>query len=131
MSRSDTEPARSTLPEQGINVDIDAPDDPEDRRQLRRGRADAEGDDGRGDLTLFLATVTAWMGATMAALVWLGSWSAEVYFVLSFHGFLGARLLFAPVRRSSVWWRVSNWVTYAGFAVLGYVVYTELVQFTA
>ena len=74
-----------------------------------------------------LVTVqTSWMVLMVGVLFALDSWSLELYFILSFLGLLGARLLFAPSQETPRWWTALNWAVYAGLVVLGYIFFQQL-----
>jgi len=69
---------------------------------------------------------TGWTLLVLGLLFAVDELSLESGFVLSFLGLLGVRLLFAPTRETPDWWRVLNWVVYAGFVVLGYIFSRDL-----
>lgn len=51
-----------------------------------------------------------------------GLFSPELYFVVSFVWFLSLSEVFAPENAAAQWWRRVQWVKFAGFVVLTYVV---------
>jgi hypothetical protein len=89
------------------------------------------GEDALGLFRTVLVVQAGWMALVLGLLFGLDSLTLESFFVLSFLGLLGVRLLFAPTRGTPGWWRVLRWVVYLGFVVLGYVFFRDLSVFAA
>lgn len=98
---------------------------------LRSDVGATTGEDASALFRTVLGVQAGWMVLVLGLLFGLDSLSLESFFVLSFLGLLGVRLLFAPTRGTPDWWRVLNWIVYLGFIVLGYVFFRDLALFAA
>lgn len=76
-------------------------------------------------LGLLLATQSGWMLVVLVVLVVLGLFSAELFFLHAFIGFQATKLLLAPTDPAPSWWTVVEWISRAGFVVLGYIVFVQ------
>jgi hypothetical protein len=70
-----------------------------------------------------VVTQAAWMVVALAALVALGRFLVETYFVVSFIGLLVAIQLFAPPEERPACWRPIRLLVVVCFLVFGYLVY--------
>lgn len=71
----------------------------------------------------FALAQVVWMAAALLALVALGRFVIETYFVLSFVGLLVAMQLYAPTGEPPAWWRPLRLFVLVCFLLLGYLVY--------
>ncbi|MEF8973299.1 MAG: hypothetical protein V5A15_00300 [Haloarcula sp.] len=130
MSDGNTEPTGPGLADRLASMRSDGQDDAErvNRSRGDSGRAMLDGHQSNLFWT-FVSAVAGWMLLMLVLLFTIEMWSIELYFIVSFHGLLGARLLFAPTDRVPTWWRLMNWMVYAGFALLGYIIVPHSIEF--
>ncbi len=76
----------------------------------------------------FVYGVMAWLLGTLLVLVTLGSFSFELFFVLSLIGVLIVTELTAPVSVSPAWRKRLRWLLAAGLAVFGYIVIRRILE---
>jgi hypothetical protein len=70
----------------------------------------------------FVRGQVAWMVATVLGLALLGALSYELFFLLSFLGFLVVTGLTAPFNVTRAWRGRLKWLILAGLVVFGYIV---------
>jgi len=70
----------------------------------------------------FVGAVAGWIVLILVVLFAMDRWSIELYFMLSFQGLLAVRVMLAPTDRVPDWWRVLDYLVYAGFLLFGYFV---------
>ena len=70
----------------------------------------------------FLHGQTAWMATSIVVLALLDAFTPELFFVLSFIGFLVVVELTAPFNVTPRWRARLKWIILAGLLVFGYVV---------
>lgn len=70
----------------------------------------------------FVRGQVAWMVATVLGLALLGALSYELFFLLSFLGFLVVTGLTAPFNVTPAWRGRLKWLILAGLVVFGYLV---------
>lgn len=70
----------------------------------------------------FAGAMAGWMVLICVVLFAVELWSLELYFIVAFHGLLAIRVLFAPTGQVPAWWRVLDYLVYAGFLLFGYFI---------
>ena len=76
----------------------------------------------------FLVAQMAWMVATLFVLVLLGSFSYELFFVVSLIGLLVVTELTMPFRVTPAWQRRLRWVILVGLVGFAYVVVKRILE---
>lgn len=78
----------------------------------------------RGRLAHIL--IILWVGVAYGLLVFLGHYTVELYYTVSFIGFLTIKFLFAPPQSSDRWWSLLRWPTVLGLLVFGYIILQQV-----
>jgi hypothetical protein len=76
----------------------------------------------------FVRGQVAWMVATVLGLALLGALSYELFFLLSFLGFLVVTGLTTPFNVTPAWRARLKWLILAGLLVVGYVVVRRILE---
>ncbi|WP_261384979.1 hypothetical protein [Haloarcula hispanica] len=69
-----------------------------------------------------------WMLLMLVLLIGIDMLSPDLYFIVSFHGLVGLRLLFAPTDQPPDWWRKLDMLVYIGFIILAAVIFQGPLQ---
>lgn len=70
--------------------------------------------------------VAVWLGVAYGLLVFIGAYTVELYFTVSFIGFLVIGFLFAPPQTSGRWWSLFRLLTVPALLVFGYIVFQRV-----
>lgn len=76
----------------------------------------------------FVRGQITWMVATILGLTLLGALSYELFFLLSFLGFLVVTGLTAPFNVTPAWRGRLRWLILAGLLVFGYIVVRRILE---
>lgn len=70
--------------------------------------------------------VVAWIAVAYGLLSLMGTYTFELYFTVSFIGFLVIGFLFAPPQTSRRWWSLFRLLTVPALLVFGYIVFQRV-----